>query len=135
MALGWVSRVNGDPPLVGCGLGKHRYTAKGIEESRIFSINYPSADMITETDYCGIVSGKNTDKSSIFGIFYGEQTQVPMIAECPLTIECRLVQVVENQTHNFYIGEIVGTYADEKILDNDKPDIKKLNPLVPDNAG
>jgi flavin reductase (DIM6/NTAB) family NADH-FMN oxidoreductase RutF len=136
MTLGWVSRVNANPPMIGCGVGKHHLTAKGIEESRIFSINFPPATLMRETDYCGIVSGSDTDKSALFNIFYGEHTNVPMIAQCPLNIECRLVQIIENQTNNFYIGEIVDSYADEDTLTEGKPDIEKINPFVltmPDN--
>lgn len=136
MALGWLSRVNANPPLIGCGVGKHHLTAAGIEESRIFSINFPSTELLQKTDYCGLVSGKDVDKSSLFTIFYGEHTHAPMINECPLSLECSLVKTVENQTNNFYIGEIVETYADEDTLSEGKPDIKKIHPFVltmPDN--
>lgn len=136
MTLGWISRVNANPPMVGCGVGKHHYTPLGIAENKTFSVNFPSAKMVEKVDYCGIVSGKNADKSKIFDIFYGELKTAPMIKECPLSIECRLVNLVENPTNNFYIGEIVSSYIDEQCLTDGKPDIKKLNPLLltmPDN--
>lgn len=136
MALGWVSRVNANPPMVGCGVGKHHYTNKGIVENKTFSINVPTAAMMEKTDYCGLVSGKTTDKSGLFDVFYGELHTAPMISECPLSLECRLVNTVENPSNNFYIGEIVGSYIEEQYLTDGHPDIKKINPLLltmPDN--
>jgi flavin reductase (DIM6/NTAB) family NADH-FMN oxidoreductase RutF len=136
MALGWVSRVNATPPMIGCGVGKHHYTNKGIQENRTFSINIPSVDMMEKTDYCGLVSGKSADKSGLFEIFYGDLKSAPMISECPVNLECRLVNTVENPTNNFYIGEIVASYTEEKYLTDGHPDIKLINPLLltmPDN--
>ena len=63
MALGWVSHVNSKPPHVGIGVNRFHFTAKGIKETKTFSINYPSTDMIEVADYCGIVSGNKIDKT------------------------------------------------------------------------
>jgi flavin reductase (DIM6/NTAB) family NADH-FMN oxidoreductase RutF len=137
MALGWLSRVNANPPLLGIGVGKHHYTIKGIEESKAFSISYPSADMMDITDYCGIVSGEKADKAGLFEVFYGELKNAPMITQCPLSMECRLVEKHEYATNTWFIGEIVGAYAHEHCLRDGKPDIKKMNPLLltmPDNS-
>jgi flavin reductase (DIM6/NTAB) family NADH-FMN oxidoreductase RutF len=136
MTLGWITRVNANPPTVGCGVGRSNYSVRGIEEKQTFSINFPSASMMEKTDYCGLVSGEDTDKASLFEVFYGELETAPMIAECSLSLECRLESVIENPTNNFYIGEIIASYTEEKYLTDDKPDIRKLNPLLltmPDN--
>jgi flavin reductase (DIM6/NTAB) family NADH-FMN oxidoreductase RutF len=136
MTLGWVSRVNANPPLIGCGIGNHHYTPQGIVENKTFSINFPSADMAAITDHCGLVSGKNDDKAALFDVFYGELKTAPMIQECPLSLECRLLNSVKNATNTFYIGEIIASYCDEKCMTDGKPDIKRMNPLLltmPDN--
>ncbi len=136
MTLGWVTRVNANPPTIGCGVGRHHYSVRGIEENRTFSINFPSADMLAETDYCGLVSGKDNDKASLFEVYYGELGNAPMITECPLSLECRLELTIENPTNNFYIGEIIASYTEDRFLTGDMPDIKKINPLLltmPDN--
>jgi flavin reductase (DIM6/NTAB) family NADH-FMN oxidoreductase RutF len=49
--------------------------------------------MVEVTDYCGIVSGKNNDKSRIFDLFYGKLKTIPMIKDCPLNMECKLVEI------------------------------------------
>ncbi len=136
MTLGWITRVNANPPTVGCGVGRHHHSARGIEENQTFSINFPSAEMMEKTDFCGLVSGRDIDKSALFDVFYGELKTAPMITECPLSLECRLDAVVENPTNNFYIGEIIASYTEEKYLTDRKLDIKKINPLLltmPDN--
>ncbi|HZK31273.1 MAG TPA: flavin reductase family protein [Methanoregula sp.] len=136
MALGWVTRVNANPPTIGCGVGRHHHSVRGIEENRTFSINFPSVEMMQKTDYCGLVSGKDVDKAAIFDVYYGELTTAPMIRECPLSLECQLQSVVENPTNNFYIGEIIASYTEEKYLTDRKLDIRKINPLLltmPDN--
>lgn len=72
MAVGFVGGVNVKPATVCVSLNKVHHTPKGIIENGTFSINIPSADYVTETDYCGLVSGKTTDKSGVFTTFYGE---------------------------------------------------------------
>ncbi len=136
MALGWISRLNASPPLIGAALNKYHYSSEGIRETETFSINIPSKDMVKETDYCGLVSGRETDKSHIFNVFYGKLKTAPMIEECPFTMECKLVEVLAMSSNELLIGEIVESYIDKQYLSNDAPDFKKINPLLltmPDN--
>ena len=83
-----------------------------------------------ETDYCGIMTGKKTDKAALFDVFYGELETAPMIAGCPICMECRLDRVVDYPSYDIFIGEIVQTHADEAILTDGKVDIAKLKPLL-----
>jgi flavin reductase (DIM6/NTAB) family NADH-FMN oxidoreductase RutF len=82
------------------------------------------------TDYCGIVSGKKTDKSEIFGLFYGELKTAPMIKDCPLNMECKLVEIVESGSNEIFIGEIIGIYTEERFLTDGKLDFRKTKPLI-----
>jgi len=136
MAVGWVTRVNGNPPMVGFSSNKVHYTNKGIRKYKEFSICIPSLDLIKEVDYGGIVSGSKVDKSELFESFYGELKYAPMIKNCPISMECKLAQVVELPSHEFFIGEIIGVYTEERYITEGKPDIKKINPFtltMPDN--
>jgi flavin reductase (DIM6/NTAB) family NADH-FMN oxidoreductase RutF len=59
-----------------------------------------------------------------------------MIRECPVSLECRLIQIVSLPTNSLYIGEIVGAYADGRIIKDGKPDFPEIAPLfltMPDN--
>ncbi|MDD1715787.1 MAG: flavin reductase family protein [Methanolinea sp.] len=136
MAVGWCSRANSNPPMIVCGIGNHHYTPKGIAKTGTFSVNLPSADLLEKTDYCGLVSGEKTDKSSVFEVFYGTLATAPMIRDCPVTLECRLVQTVPLPTNTLYIGEIAGVYADSRVMRDGKPDFAAIDPLLltmPDN--
>jgi flavin reductase (DIM6/NTAB) family NADH-FMN oxidoreductase RutF len=136
MAVGWCTRANANPPMIVCGIGNHHHTAKGIAATKTFSVNIPSSDLLEKTDYCGLVSGQSTDKSQVFDVFYGSLTTAPMIRECPVSLECRLVQTVPLPTNSLYIGEIAGAYADGRVIRDHKPDFPEIDPLfltMPDN--
>lgn len=136
MAVGWITRANGNPPMIACGIGTNRFTARGIAETKTFSVNIPSSDLLEKTDYCGIVSGEKTDKSQVFDVFYGSLKTAPMIRDCPATLECTLVQSVLLPTHTLFIGEIAGAYADGRVINDGKPDYPEMDPLfltMPDN--
>ena len=136
MAVGWVMRVNRQPPLLAVALNKAHYTPEGIRAQRTFSVNFPGADLMEKADYCGLVSGHKVDKSGLFRVFFGELKSAPLIEECPLGLECRVFDVVELPANDLFIGEIVAAYADEDCLTDGRPDILKINPLMltmPDN--
>lgn len=106
------------------------YTNTGIKENKTFSVNIPSASLVKETDFCGIYSGRDNDKSSIFKNFYGELGTAPMIEECPINMECDLVQTYVIEDHEIFIGRIKETYCDEEYMTGRKIDLKKVNPLL-----
>lgn len=135
MTVGWVSRVNYQPPLIAVALGPH-LTNQGILEHRVFSINIPDIRLLEKTDYCGLFSGRKVDKSQLFEVFYGSLPEAPLIGECPLSMACRLQETVKLHTNTLFIGEIVEAYCEEACLTDGKPDIKKINPFtltMPDN--
>jgi flavin reductase (DIM6/NTAB) family NADH-FMN oxidoreductase RutF len=136
MALGWISRLNASPPLLGAAINKFHYSAEGIRENETFSINIPSKEMMKETDYCGLTSGRESDKSKIFKVFYGELETAPMIEQCPLCIECKLIDIHPLPSNDLIIGEIVESYTERRYLSNDALDAQKIDPLfltMPDN--
>jgi flavin reductase (DIM6/NTAB) family NADH-FMN oxidoreductase RutF len=136
MTVGWCARANANPPMILCGIGNHHYTPKGIEETKTFSVNIPSSDLLKKTDYCGLVSGAKTDKSGVFNVFYGSLKTAPMIRECPVSLECSLVRTVPLPTNTLFIGEIAGAYADGRVLKEGHPDFREIDPLfltMPDN--
>lgn len=109
---------------------KDRYTSIGIKENKTFSVNIPSRQLVTETDYCGIFSGKNTDKSTLFEVFYGDLKTAPMIKSCPINMECKLYDIIDFPTHDLIVGEVVETYVDESVLTDGAIDITKVDPLL-----
>ena len=136
MALDWLTRVNYQPAMIGICVNKGHATNEAIRATGEFSVNVPSADMVTITDYCGITSAKSSDKSALFEVFYGELKAAPLIANCPLNIECKLIQAVDLPTNTFFIGEIRNIYSEVRFMTDGKPDPKKMRPFLltmPDN--
>lgn len=137
MAVAWFTMVSYKPPRIAVALGKGHFTNPGIKENSTFSISLPSEDMVEITDFCGIVTGKKIDKSEIFDVFYGELKTAPMIKECPLSLECRVVDTVLSGLNEIFIGEIVGTYTEERYMKEGKLDFGKMKPIIlsqPDTA-
>ena len=113
-AVGFVGGVNVRPPTVYVGLNRMHHTPKGIVENGTFSLNVPSAGHVAQTDYCGLASGRNEDKSGLFATFYGELGTAPMIEEFALVCECRYVgQKAEFAEDVVYFGEVVQVYVEE----------------------
>ena len=111
--LGDVGIMGLNPPLVYVSLHKKHYTTQGIEENQTYSINIPSTSMLPVTDYCGLETGAEVDKSALFEVFYGELETAPMIAECPVSLECRVVKAFGIEHRRIYVGEVVQAYVDE----------------------
>jgi flavin reductase (DIM6/NTAB) family NADH-FMN oxidoreductase RutF len=130
LAVAWFTMCNPSPAYIAVSLGKSHYTNPGIKANGTFSLNIPSAGIAEKADYCGVVSGKNADKSEVFDVFYGKLKTAPMAKECPFNIECRLIQTVDLPAEELFIGEIVAAYCEEDCLTDGKPDLAKIDPFV-----
>jgi flavin reductase (DIM6/NTAB) family NADH-FMN oxidoreductase RutF len=132
MAVAWGGIACSRPPMVSVALQHHRYTYKGIKQTGTFSVNIPSQDQVTETDYCGIVSGSKADKNKICGfkVFYGKLEKAPMIEQCPVNLECKVVHVLDLGSHALIIGEVVETYINTDCLTGGEPDPTKIKPFI-----
>jgi flavin reductase (DIM6/NTAB) family NADH-FMN oxidoreductase RutF len=130
MPIAWTCIVEHAPPTLMIVPSKNHYTNIGIKENSTFSINTITEDLMEISDYCGIVSGKDIDKSKLFEVFYGELKTAPMIEESPLNLECKLDKHIEYKGHDLFFGEIIQAYAEEEILKGAIPDITKLHPLI-----
>ncbi len=136
LTVAYCGIVSHTPPTISIALGKAHYTNIGVKENSTFSVNIPSEELVKATDYCGLVSGHKVDKSELFETFYGKLKTAPMIRECPLNLECKLVQTLDFPMGEVFIGEIVAAYSEDQYLTNGLPDIKKMNPIIfsmPDN--
>lgn len=124
-----------NPPLVYISSHKEHHTNQGILENETYSINFPTTRMLAVTDYCGLVSGSQVDKSVLFETFYGELGTAPMIAECPVNLECRVVKEFSIQHRQIFVGEVVQAYVDEEfVVDRGErkgvADMTRLDPII-----
>ncbi|MBW1708609.1 MAG: flavin reductase family protein [Deltaproteobacteria bacterium] len=130
MTAAWCQIAGHQPPMVAVAINKQRYTLKGIEVKKAFSINIPSTELVKKVDYCGIYSGKRKDKSRMFKVFYGAIETAPLIEECPVNLECELKHILELGSHNLIVGEIIETHVNNDCLTDKTVDIKKIDPLI-----
>jgi len=136
MTAAWVTHVNYAPPMIAVAIGNLHHTLRGVHAHHQFSINIPGRDMIEVVDYCGLVSGGKVDKSDLFETFSGKLEFAPMIAQCPVSLECTVTEVVPLKADTLVIGEIAAAYADESCMTGDAPDLGKIKPFLltmPDN--
>lgn len=130
MVAAWCGVANHVPPMVTVAVRPSRHTERGIRAHGAFSLNVPSTDLVRDTDYCGIVSGAKEDKSAIFTTFTGTIEGAPLIRECRLGLECRLVQTLELPTHRLHLGEVVEVHAEEDCLVDGVPEMGRVDPLI-----
>jgi len=131
ITIAYCGIVQHNPPMIAITSGKAHYTNQGIKTKGCFSVNIPSTAMVAITDYCGLVSGKDIDKSMLFTTFVGKLKRAPMIQECSINLECSLTRTIDlGGANEVFIGEIVEVYADESILVNGLPDIRKIDPII-----
>lgn len=124
--------ICGEPPTIAVGIRPSRYTLKGIMQNMVFSVNIPSLALVKETDYCGIVSGDRIDKVEACGftLFYGETVAAPLIAQCPVNMECAVVQILNLGSHHAVIGNVTDTHVSESCLTDGAPDMAKIDPIL-----
>ena len=127
---------HGTPQYLSFGINKAHYSNQGIIEHKEFSVNIPSEALVVETDYVGLVSGKNTDKSAVFELHYGSLAHAPLIVACPVVMECRLHSTLDFTSHDVFVGEIVATHVAPEVLTAEgKIDFTLVKPLLFDMQG
>ena len=132
MAVAWGGIAGGAPPMISVAIRHSRYTYKGIRQNMTFSVNIPSTDMVKETDYCGIASGSKVDKVEVcqFKVFYGKLENAPLIEQCPISLECRVVHILDMGSHSLVVGRVEETHVSESCLTDGKPDVSKIKPFA-----
>lgn len=126
---GQIGTVTAEPSVVYTSVIKEHRTAQNILATGRFSVNIPGAALLPRLIHCGAVSGADADKSGAFEVFYGE-SGVPMVADCGVCFACKLVHTHELSGFYLFLGEVLETYADEALLTDGMPDVRKVQPLL-----
>ncbi len=138
ITIAWAGTVCAEPPCLSIAVRKTRFSFKFIKDTKEFVVNVPNTDLLKIVDYCGCVSGSKVDKVKTTGLTLkpSQKVKVPMIAEFPVNIECRVIKEVDLGSHVLFIGEALVTHI-AKVCYNGKtkkPDPIKLNPLYYNNG-
>ena len=118
IALAAASPCSFRPPTLGIAVAPGRYSHGLIAERGEFGVNLPARADLERADLCGCLSGRDVDKfvETGFTPLPGERIAVPLIAECPVGFECRLVHTVHLGSHDWFVGEIVAARADAAVV-------------------
>jgi len=133
ITLAWAGTVCSEPPIIGLGIRPTRYSHSLIENSKEFVVNIPTTKILKETDYCGVTSGKDTDKFSETKLTQeqAEKVKPPLIRECPVNMECILKDRIPLGAHDLFLGEIIQVHIDQNILDKKgNIDFTKADPFT-----
>jgi flavin reductase (DIM6/NTAB) family NADH-FMN oxidoreductase RutF len=131
MTVAWGGIANGEPPMISVAMRHTRYTLRGIKQNLTFSVNVPSTNMVREIDYCGLTHGSQVNKVEAcqFKVFYGKLGNAPLVEQCPINLECKVVNILDLGSHSLIIGRIEETHISEDCLTHGKPDVNKIKPL------
>ena len=119
ITVAWAGTICSDPAMLSISVRKERYSYNIIKETREFAVNLVTKDLVKATDYCGVKSGREIDKFRECGLTPIESKTIsaPSIAESPLTLECKVKQVVELGSHDMFIAEVTAVSIDDKYMD------------------
>jgi len=114
--LAWVGTLCSEPPSIGIGVRPERWLHHFIVEEGAFVVNVADAAHARQLDVCGMVSGKDVDKWELSGLTRetGTATTVPLVAECPVNIECVVRQTLPLGSHDLFVGQVVAVHMDER---------------------
>lgn len=117
--IAWAGVACSAPPMISLAIRPERYTNELIKSTSQFVVNIPSSGLAKACDVCGVHSGRQVDKLGLAGLTALPALKVrpPLIAECPINIECELRHTVHLGSHDLFVGEIVAVHADEGVLD------------------
>lgn len=121
ITIGWTGILSTIPPRTYISVRPQRHSYAMLKRSGEFVINLTTADQARVVDYVGIYTGAKVDKFKECGLTKVESKEIsaPTIKECPLALECRVIEVIPMGTHDVFIADIVSVSCDERILDDD----------------
>ena len=119
LTIAWTGIVNTIPPKTYISVRPSRYSYGIIKERGEFVINLTPTSLVRAADFCGVYTGAKVDKFKKCDLHKEEAQQVsaPLIAECPISLECRVTDVIPMGTHDMFLADIVAVNVDESLLD------------------
>ena len=120
ITIGWTGIINTHPPITYISVRPERYSHDIIKENGEFAINLTTSAMCRKTDFCGVKSGRDTDKFKAcdFHKIKGRVISAPIIEECPVSLERKVIESKFYGTHTMFIAEIVSVAVDENYIDS-----------------
>ena len=133
MTAAWAGTICTNPPMLYISVRKERYSYKALHETHLFGLNLTTEKLAFATDYCGVVSGSSHDKFSECHLTKekADQIDVPLVAESPVTIECRITEEKNLGSHVMMLAYVLAVHAEKKYIDDaGRFALEKAHPIV-----
>ena len=119
ITIAWTGIINTIPPKTYISVRPSRHSYGLIKNSKEFAINLTTTALVRSADYCGVYTGAKVDKFEKCGLHKEEASQIscPLIEESPLSLECRVTEIIPLGTHDMFLADIVAVNVDEKLID------------------
>jgi flavin reductase (DIM6/NTAB) family NADH-FMN oxidoreductase RutF len=121
ITLAWIGVASSEPPTLSAAIRPDRYSYTLIQRSGEFVVNLVDADLAEACDFCGIRSGREVDKFDACGLHATpvEGLQIaPAIAESPLSLGCKVTQIIPVGSHDLFLGRVVSVRAQPSLMDD-----------------
>ena len=121
LAVGYCCNCSYDPPMIMVGITPSRYSHKMIKESGCFVVNLVSGSFRETFDYLGSHSRRDEDKLARMQVRLqdGVKVKAPILTDCPVNIECTVVDSIITGSHEMFVGKIEYVHANEKLTDSE----------------
>jgi len=119
ITVAWTGTICTNPAMVYISVRPERYSYDIIKETGEFVINLSNKALVRAVDYCGVKSGRDVDKFKEMNLtpVKGEKVSAPYIAEAPVSIECKVTQILELGSHHMFIATVEGVHVDKQYMD------------------
>ena len=119
ITIAWTGTCCTNPPMVYISVRPERYSYKIIEETKEFVINLTTKDLAYATDFCGVKSGKDVNKFKKLNLtpMPSRFVKCPSIMECPVSIECKVREIIKLGSHDMFIADVLGVTVSKEYLD------------------
>ncbi len=138
ITVAWTGILNTNPAMVYISVRPTRYSYNLIKESKEFVINLTNRQLAYATDWCGVRSGEKYDKFKEMKLHKEKAKFVsaPLIKESPVSIECKVKDIIKFGSHDMFVAEVLSIDADEKYIDEKGAfDISKCDLIAYANGG
>lgn len=135
----WTGTICSDPAMCYVSIRKERHSYDIVKRNMEFTLNLTTVELAKATDWCGVRSGRDFNKFNEMNLTprEGVKVKAPYIEESPISIECRVKDIIHLGTHDMFIADVLNVIADEKFIDSETGafDMKKANLLVYAHGG
>ena len=135
----WSGTICSDPAMCYVSIRPERHSYDIVKRNMEFTLNLTTEELAKATDWCGVRSGRDYNKFEEMKLtpVKGVKVSAPYIEQSPISIECRVKEIIHLGTHDMFIADVLNVIADDCFIDPQTGafDMKKANLLVYAHGG